>query len=76
MNIDIYFNVYEKIWKDNKMSLETILFQNKLIVILLDNRAFDNIYYFIIYVESEIEDYKFRKVPIFVVQNKNNVKWN
>ena len=50
------------------------MLQNKFIVILLENRAFDNIYYFIIYVESEIEDYKFRKVPIFVVHNKNNVK--
>ena len=69
MNIDIDFNIYEKIWIDN-------IVQNKFIVILLENRSFDNIYYFIIYVESEIEDYKFRKVPIFVVQNKNNVKWN
>ena len=69
MNIDIYFNIYEKIWIDN-------IVQNKFIVILLENRSFDNIYYFIIYVESKIEDYKFRKVPIFVVQNKNNVKWN
>ena len=42
MNIDIYFNIYEKIWIDIEMSLETILPQNKLTVILLDNRAFDN----------------------------------
>ena len=73
---NLYFNVYEtnlNKYDSIKMNLETILFQTECIIILWDNsnpETFDNISNFITTIESGIEENKFRKVPIFVIQNK------
>ena len=77
---NLYFNVYEtnlNRYDSIKMNLETILFQTECIIILWDNskpETFDNISNFITTIESGIEENKFRKVPIFVIQNKIDLK--
>ena len=77
---NLYFNVYEtnlNRYDSIKMNLETILFQTECIIIIWDNsnpETFDNVYNFVATIESGIKDYKFRKVPIFVIQNKMDLK--
>ena len=73
---NLYFNIYKsnlKSYDSIKLNLDTILLQTECIIIMWDNsnpETFDNIPNFIKTIEEGINNYKFRNVPIFVIQNK------
>ena len=76
---NLYFNLYETNldrYDAIKMNLDTLLFQTDCIINMWDNsnmESFDNIQNFITTIEAGINQYKFRNVPIFVLQNKTDL---
>ena len=75
-NKNLYLNLYETNL-DNydyiKMNLDTLLLQTECIIIMWDKsrpETFDNIPNLISTIFEGIKEYKFRDVPIFLIQNK------
>ena len=75
-NKNLYLNLYETNL-DNydyiKMNLDTLLLQTECIIIMWDKsrpETFDNIPNLISTIIEGIKEYKFRDVPIFLIQNK------
>lgn len=72
----LYFNLYETNldrYDSIKTNLDTLLMQTECIIIIWDkSRAdtFDNIPNLIASINEGIKEYKFRNVPIFLIQNK------
>ena len=75
-NIYLYLNVYETNldkYDDIKMNLDTLLLQTECIIIMWDNSeidSFSNVENFSNVIISGINQNKFNKVPIFLLQNK------
>ena len=75
-NIYLHYNIYETNldrYDYIKMNLDTLLLQTECIIIMWDKSksdTFDNIHNLILTINAGIKDYKFRDVPIFVIQNK------
>ena len=73
---NLYFNIFESNLDDYdniKTNLDTLLIQTECIIIMWDSHnpeSFDNIPNFVSTIEAGISEYKFRDVPIFVIQNK------
>jgi len=78
----LYFHIYKSNlnrYDSIKMNLDTLLLQTECIIIMWDNNnpeTFDNIPNFITTIEEGINNDKFRKVPIFVIQNKMDLNLN
>jgi len=77
---NVYFNIYETNldrYDNIKMNLDTLLFQTECIIIMWDNsniESFDNIPNLIVTINEGIKQNKFRNVPIFIIQNKIDLK--
>ena len=75
-NIYLYLNVYETNldkYDDIKMNLDTLLFQTECIIIMWDNTeidSFSSVENLANVIISGINQNKFNKVPIFLLQNK------
>ena len=81
-NKNLYLNLYETNL-DNydyiKMNLDTLLLQTECIIIMWDKskpETFDNIPNLISTIFEGIKEYKFRDVPIFLIQNKIDLNIN
>ena len=81
-NKNLYLNLYETNL-DNydyiKMNLDTLLLQTECIIIMWDKsrpETFDNIPNLISTIIEGIKEYKFRDVPIFLIQNKIDLNIN
>ena len=76
---NLYFNLYEidlNNYDSIKMNLDTLLYKTECIIIMWDSNnpeTLDNIPNFISTIEAGIEQFKFEKVPIFVIQNKIDI---
>ena len=56
-----------------KMNLDTLLFQTECVIIMWDNSkhdTFDNIYNLFGTINQGMNDFKYRKAPIFLIRNK------
>ena len=72
----LYFNLYETDLSNYdliKMNLDTLLYQTECIIAMWDSNnpdTFDNIPNLISTIEAGLEQYKFKNVPIFILENK------
>lgn len=73
---NLYFNIYEtNIHSYNliKTNLDVLLVQIECIIIMWDNsnpESFENIPNLVLTIETGFKENKYRKVPIFIIQNK------
>ena len=79
---NLYFNICEtnlNNYDSIKMNLDTLLYQTECIIIIWDNNnpeTFDNIPNFASTIKAGIEENKFKKVPIYIIRNKMDLKNN
>ena len=76
LNFYIYETSLSK-YENIKMNLDVLLVQTECIIVMWDNscpETFENIPNFISAIESGMKQYKYLKVPIFVIQNKMDLK--
>ena len=79
-NILLHLNIYEtnlNKYDSIQMNLDTLLIQTELIIVmwtLNDPESLNNAEKLIDIIESEIKNNKFRNVPIFLIQNKTDLK--
>ena len=80
-NTDLLLNLYETNL-DNfdviKINLDTLLLQTECIIIMWDSsksETFDNIPIFYSTIYKGMQDNKFRKVPIFIIENKKDLEF-
>ena len=77
---NLNFYIYETSlsrYENIKMNLDVLLVQTECIIVMWDNscpETFENIPNFISAIESGMKQYKYLKVPIFVIQNKMDLK--
>ena len=78
----LYFNLYETDLSNYdliKMNLDTLLYQTECIIAMWDSNnpdTFDNIPNLISTIEAGLEQYKFKNVPIFILENKIDLNIN
>ena len=79
---DSFFNFYETNldnYDDIKNNLEILLLQTEGIIIMWDSskyKTFNNIENFLSIIQKGMQENKFRKVPIFVIENKKDLNAN
>ena len=79
-DINLYLNVYETNldrYDSIKMNLDTLLLQTECIIIMWDISkidSFDNIPNLIATINSSINEYKFKDVPIFLIKKKMDLE--
>ena len=78
-NKNLYLNLYETNldnYDDIKINLDTLLLQTECIIIIWDcskYETFDNIPNFYETINKGMQENKFRKVPIFIIENKKDL---
>ena len=78
----LYFNIYEtnlNRYDSINMNLDTLLVQTECIILMWDNNdpeTFNNIPKLIETIDSGMKQNKYRKVPIFLIQNKMDLEMN
>ena len=76
---DLFFNLYETNldnYDDIKINLDTLLLQTECIIIMWDSskyETFDNIPNFYSIINKGMQENKFRKAPIFIIENKKDL---
>ena len=79
---DLFLNLYETNldnYDDIKINLDTLLLQTECIIIMWDcskYETFDNIPNFYSVIIEGMKDNKFRKAPIFIIENKKDLNDN
>jgi len=78
----LHFNIYESNlnrYDSINMNLDTLLVQTECIIFMWDNNdpeTFNNIPKLIDTIDSGMKQNKYRKVPIFIIQNKTDLQMN
>ena len=75
----LFFNLYEinlDYYDSIKMNLDTLLLQTECIIIMWDSsryETFENIPNFYSIINEGMQNFRFRKVPIFIIENKKDL---
>ena len=78
----LYVSLYETNLREYdliKLNLDTLLLQTECVIIMWDNSkydTFDNIYNLILTINEGMNDFIFRKAPIFLIKNKLDLEPN